>query len=86
MNEPRVVTSGRSARVSLIRRHRRKRARREYMGSESGRNHACSRKNGGREKGCSNLGSSQAREVAAHACALSGVEQVNVVDVEACKP
>ena len=38
------------------------------------------------EKLCSNLGSSQAREVIAHACALSGVEPVNVVDVEACEP
>ena len=72
--------------MSLIRRHRRKRGRREYIDSESGRNHASSRKKGGREKGCSNLGSRQARDVVAHACAPSGVEPVNVVDVEACEP
>ena len=83
--EPQVVTSWRSACVSLIRRHRRKRGRREYMDGERGRNHACSRKKGDREKGCSNLGSRQARDVVAHACAPSGVEPVNV-DVEACEP
>ena len=47
MIEPRVVTSRRSACVSLILRHRSKRDRRECMGSESGRSHGC-----GREKGC----------------------------------
>ena len=86
MIEPRVVTNGRRACVSLILRHQSKRNRREYMDSESGRNHASSRKKGGREKGCSNFGSSQPREVVVHACAPSEVEPVNVVDIEACEP
>ena len=47
MIEPRVVTNGRRACVSLILRHQSKRDRRECMDSESGRSHGY-----GREKGC----------------------------------
>ena len=47
MIEPRVVTNGRNACVSLILRHQSKRNRRECMDSESDRSHGH-----GREKGC----------------------------------
>ena len=68
MIEPRVVTNGRNACVSLILRHQSKQSRRECINSKSDRSH-------GYGSRCSN----QAREEVGHACALSRVGPIQSV-------